>query len=600
MILPLTRFSLTADALPDRLLPRARGARFALPGARELAAFGDLIGEEPPARPGAQPPLPLRDGEDGSGVPFAVPALLPEDAGAGAALSCTLHLERMGGTHARLDFGLLAGRGEVLLDGERVARFDNSPLSLELTDALRRRRRQTLTLRFDGDRPAGVCGTPTLRVGQTARLIRLLALPDAREGTLTLRALVRAEAAGEYLLRALPCPVQTAEAAHEPPCARETAFSLREGETREIALTLDMRCEPFVPGRPYPAPSLRAELLRRLPPLPREKRRRFPLLRRQPDGPAPRSACTRCDEAVLMTGRSGAAPRFYVPLTRRALFSPPDALAARLRELGIDAVALPEAGPDLLYQALTRAGVAALHTASLPKDERERIARFACVCPSPVPGWETAGMPALGAWRLCAIPGMRRSPRIGASPDELLEEAAGFPVDADAPGTQAVLQWLSAVEVRLCAEAARQGRLTGPLCSAQALSSPDAQEALRTALAPVHVSALPLRGAWWTRSHFSATVCVLLPQDPPDALRSGPLRALAVLEDEAGTPLASLELPCPPDGSGQGMLEAELPDAPCVLALNTRLLAGDTVLEQSTLPVYVGDCGPLEAAFRRS
>ena len=64
----------------------------------------------------------------------------------------------MGGTHARLDFGLLAGRGEVLLNGERVARFDNSPLTLELTDALRSRRRQMLTLRFDDARPAGVCG----------------------------------------------------------------------------------------------------------------------------------------------------------------------------------------------------------------------------------------------------------------------------------------------------------------------------------------------------------------------------------------------------------------------------------------------------------
>ena len=600
MIQPLTRFTLTADALPDRLLPRARGARFALPGARELAAFGDLIGDESPARPSLpSPPSPQEEADD-EGAPFTVPALLPGDVGAGAALSCTLHLERVGGTHARLDFGLLVGRGEALLDGERLARFDNGPLTLELTDALRRRRRQTLTLRFDDDRPAGICGTPVLRTGQTARLVRLLALPDARAHTLTLRARVRAETAGEALLRVLPCPAQAEKAAKEPPCARETAFSLRAGETREVFVTLDMPDEPFVPGKPYSASSLRVSLLRRLPPLPRAERRRFPLLRKPPSGPQPRLACTLCDEAVLMTGCPGDTPRFYVPLTRREAFSPPEALAGRLRSLGIAAVALPVAGPDLLYQALTGAGIAALHAASLPQGERERIARFACVCPAPVPAWEPAGHPALGAWRLCAMPGMRRRARIGSSPDELLEEAAGFPIDADAPGTQAVLQWLSAVEVRLCAEAARQGRLTGPLCGAQALEGPDVQEALRTALAPVHVSALPLRGAWWTRSHFSATVCVLLPESAPAALRSGPLRAFVTLEDEAGTALASLELPCPPDGSGQGVLEAGLPDAPCVLTLSTRLMAGDAVIEQSALPVYVGERGPLEAAFRRS
>ena len=600
MILPLTRFTLTADALPDRLLPRTKGARFALPGARELAAFGDLIGDEPPARPGL-PPIPSpQEEENGEGVPFTVPALLPEDVGTGAALSCTLRLERMGCTHARLDFGLLAGRGEVLLNGERVARFDNSPLTLELTDALRSRRRQMLTLRFDDARPAGVCGTPVLRVGQTAQLMRVRIQPDARARTMTLRALVHAETEGEILLRVLPCPAQAAKAADEPPAARETVLDMRADETREAFVTLDMPDEAFVPGRPYPASSLHVTLLRRLPILPRTERRRFTLLRRPPEPPAPRRACIRCDELVLMTGYPGNVPRFYVPLTRREAFSPPDVLAARLRALGIDGVALPEAGPDLLYQALTRAGIAALHTASLPQGERERIARFACVCPAPVPAWEEHSSPALGAWRLCAMPGTRRSPRIGASPEELLEEAAGFPVDADAPGTQAVLQWLSAVELRLCAEAARQGRLTGPLCAADALKNPDAQEALRTALSPLHVSALPLRGAWWTRSHFSASVCVMIPKASSGKLHSGPLRAIAALEDEAGTPLVRLELLCPPEGAGQGLLEAELPDAPCVLTLSTRLLAGDAVLEQSALPVYVGERGPLEAAFRRS
>ena len=40
-----------------------------------------------------------------------------------------------------------------------------------------------------------------------------------------------------------------------------------------------------------------------------------------------------------------------------------------------------------------------------------------------------------------------------------------------------------------------------------------------------------------------------------------------------------------------------MPDTPCVLTLTCRLLSGDTVLEESTLPIYVGQRGPLEAAF---
>lgn len=600
MITPLTRFSLTAEALPDRLLPRAQGPRFALPGARELEAFGDLLGGES-VRPGARPPAALAPApqEPRESAPFPLPALLPPDVGAGAALFCTLPFERMGGTHARLDFPLLAGRGEVLLDGERIARFDGGPLTLELTDALRLRRRRTLWLRFDDDvRPAGVCGAPVLRVGQAARLAEVTLLPDVREKTVTLRAAIHAETDGEYLLRALPCPASGAQAAQKPPQARETALSLRAGETRTAAMTLAVPGDVFAPGRPYAAPVLRVTLLRRLAPLARAEKRRFSLRKRPPALPAPRRACVRCDEAVLMTGYPGPAPRYHVPLTREDVFSPPETLAGRLQALHIAAVALPCAGPDALYRALTRAGIAALHP-PLGEETRERLARFACVCPEPVPAPEPPGDGACAAWQLCAMTGLRRSPRADATPAELLEEAAGFPVDADAPGAQDVLRWLGAVQARLCAEAARQGRLTGPLCPAGALNSPDVAEALRTALAPVHVSALPLRGAWWTRSRFSAAVRVFGADEPPLAAGAAPLRALALLEDETGEPLAQLERPCPPGGGELGVLEAALPDSPCVLTLSTRLLAGDAVLEQSVIPVYVGERGPLEAAFAR-
>ena len=46
-------------------------------------------------------------------------------------------------------------------------------------------------------------------------------------------------------------------------------------------------------------------------------------------------------------------------------------------------------------------------------------------------------------------------------------------------------------------------------------------------------------------------------------------------------------------------IEAALPDAPCVLTLHTRLLRGETAVEESAIPVYVGERGPLEVAFLR-
>lgn len=599
MTTPLTRFTLAADTLPERLRPRAAGPRFSLPGAQELAAFGDLLGGDAPS-PGlsAPPETPgLAAQEEGDAVPFALPALIPEDVGTGAALRCTLRFERTGGTRAHLELPLLVGSGEVLLGGERIACFCNQPLTLELSDALRRRRQQILELRFDDARPAGVCGTPMLRTGQDAWLKELTLLPDAREQTVTLRVRILAQTGGDYLLRVWPCPPSGAQAVSAPPDARETALSLHAGEMRELFLTLAMPGETFAPGQPYAAPCLRAELLRRLPPLANARKRRFPLLRGPSAPPAPRRACTRCDAMTLLVGYNGSAPGFFVPLARGEVFSPPDALAKRLRELGVRCIALPVPGPDLLYRELTRAGIAALHPMLLQK-ERERLARFPCVCRAPASAWAEREAPALCAWRLCAMVGMRRDVPKGTAPAELLEDAAGFPVDADAPGTQAVLQWLRAVETRLRAEAARQGHLTGALCAADALQSPDAAEALRTALAPTHISALPLRGAWWTCSHFSATIHAFLADIPSAFPKDAPLRVLALLEDEAGEPLARAEFSCPPDGGELGLLEAALPDAACALTLITRLLSGDAVLEQSTMPVYVGARGPLEAAFR--
>ena len=127
----------------------------------------------------------------------------------------------------------------------------------------------------------------------------------------------------------------------------------------------------------------------------------------------------------------------------------------------------------------------------------------------------------------------------------------------------------------------------------QELLEPDVAQALTDALAPLHLSALPLRGAWWPGTHFSASLFACLEGALPD----GPLEAHVLLETEAGETLARFDAPCAAPGGALGTLEARLPDAPCVLTLTTQLLCGEAVLEENTLPVYVGERGVLEAAF---
>ena len=75
--------------------------------------------------------------------------------------------------------------------------------------------------------------------------------------------------------------------------------------------------------------------------------------------------------------------------------------------------------------------------------------------------------------------------------DELLYDASGRRLDSGEAGVRASLAWLRCVQIRLRAEAARQGRWQGALCSAGEAKDPEICQALRTAFAPVHLSALP-------------------------------------------------------------------------------------------------------------
>ena len=199
--------------------------------------------------------------------------------------------------------------------------------------------------------------------------------------------------------------------------------------------------------------------------------------------------------------------------------------------------------------------------------------------------------PEAAAWQLCSMTALPRTVDGTLTPRELLFEAAGRALDPGEEGVRGVLTWLCAVSVRLRAEAARQGRFTGRLCAPGALTSGDVCDALRTAFAPLHLSALPLYGAWWTGTRFSASLEVFI---PPQEDR--PLTAVAVLEDENGETLAQLRVPCARSGH-VGVLEALLPEQPCALTLVCRLLCEGETLEEHAQPVYVGALGPLEAAF---
>ena len=241
---------------------------------------------------------------------------------------------------------------------------------------------------------------------------------------------------------------------------------------------------------------------------------------------------------------------------------------------------------------MTLSGVSVLHPFAT-QALRERLARHACAVFGDAPLPRMRSLPALDAWLLCGLTACPRTPPADATPAELLLEAAGRELDAQSPNIAAVLLWLRAVRIRLLAEAARQGRFSGALCPPGVWQDEDVFAALQTALAPTHLSALPLCGAWFAGSAFSASVSAFV--DARDA--DDGLIARAWLEDDDGRRLATLKRPCPPRGGEIGILECALPNNACVLTLCASLSKGAEIVEQNQIPVYVGVNGMLEAAF---
>lgn len=585
MALPLhASWTLLADALPERLQPAGEpSAAFRLPGADALGEFAELLGyapDEPDPCAGSAP----------EGVSFALPALIPEDVPGKVVLTREIDFGQLSGNRAFLSFDMLCGQGEAALEslpprfcgdgmpqGERIAlsaAFQGGPLTLDVTAALHAHKRCRLTLRFDAPRPAGVCGPVILRTVTAAMLKHAVLKPQSSERLLTLCAEIAAIQTGDYVLRAQLCPAEPSEVLQTAPAAHEVSFHLDAGNTKTVHLSMEAACGRFVPGKVYAAPALKLWLSRQF----------FPGKSRVP-----------CDGMTLLCGMPGEAPQSFLPLAAADCLQPPEALTKQLLDLHVPAVSLPCAAPDILYRHLTRAGIGVRQTA--PKEAHEQLCRYPCVTLDDALSTRAfeESEPVLSAWRLCGLVTYPRAAAPDLTAADMLREAAGREIDPAAPDVQEVLAWLRAFSIRLRAEAIRQGRLHGAYCAPGERHEPDAMQALQTALAPLHLSALPLCGAWWTLSHFSASLHAFIPEGAYE--RGAALRAEAVLEDAQGKTLARAEFSCPAKGGPLGLIEAQLPDTPGVLELITRLYADGELIEESTMPVYIGERGPLEAAF---
>lgn len=581
MLTPLLAgWRIRADELPDRLLDMDRPAPvFSLPGAKALAGFADLIGapDEPEL-------FPAQEEED---APFPLPAMLPKDVVGKAELFLEIDFGALIGDRAVLTIDEIAGSGEILLGGDVIARFGSSPaessdaaarltaapamLAADLTDALRRGRKETLAIRFDEKRPAGVPGPVFLRTSSTGCLSNLAILPDATEGTMTVRARIHAGPEGRYILRVAPQPAAPGEPV---PPAREIICMLNPMESRTCSMALAVPGSAFVPGKPAKLTALRAELL-------------------YMEGRTP----VPCDAAIAACGYGGKPAACFVPLLPEDLHGECEAIIRNLAAMNVPGVSLAAPAADCFYLAAARAGIGVRHIPAAA--DNARLTRHPCV--SACAASDLLPREALSleetAWQMCGVPGAVRQCDPGFTPQELLLDAAGRRLDASDEHVHAVLMWLSAVAVRLRTEAARQQRCTGALCAPGQWKDPDIAAAIKTALAPIHLSPLPLLGAWWTGTRFSAALEGFATEEAIE--QYGTMIACATLEDENGRELARIKRPFRPRTGGApiGVIEAMLPDEPCVLTLTCRLFSGEKLLEENTLPVYVGLRGPLEAAF---
>lgn len=570
MLLPLTQWMLQAENLPERLDDLPKTAGFSLPGADALGAFADLIGEADTQEAPAET----------FGVPYALSGLIEEDIGGALSLTREIDFGEYAGDRALLMFPYIEGSGEAYLGDELLWRFGGDwqaclrqaydltgmpcAFCADVSRALQLGRKETLCLRFDDARPAGLMGTAFLSITKRASLSSVSIQPDTLRRTMTVRARVTAHQEGKYILCVQAVPGGEGKAL---PPARETEIMLARDEVRGMQIALSVDAPVFVPGKPYEMPALRIQLLHEI-----KKGKRV-----------------LCDDALLACGYPAPAPKAYLPLKQEACAGDSNQLIKKLGDMRVHAVALPDVVPDKLYRALASCGMAAVQHVS--EEIRPLFTRYPCLTLLDAPLDDALPSLEAAAWQMAGSIAFVRAIDRTMTREEMLYEVSGKRLDCDAQSVQASLLWLRAVQIRLRAEAMRQGRYQGALCSAEEIDHTDVQEALKTAFAPVHLSALPLSGAWWTGTRFSASLEAFM-----DECDESSVEACAVMEDEDGRELARMEKHCKKSGY-LGVIEAQLPDTPCVLSLRCRISRDGKIIEENELPVYVGERGVLEAAF---
>lgn len=572
MRLPLNLWRIYAKSLPERLMEKEEG--FSLPGADTLSAFSDLIGENEEALSADQE----------QSAEYAPCGLFEEEITGAVTLKKEIDFGALTGDRAVLTFEHIEGKGEILLGGSVLARFDSSDphdealvhafestgvpcrLCVDVTKALLLGKRETLELRFDDARPAGVCGAVFVHTSFGAHLCRVSIQADARRSLVSVRARACAHQAGRYILRAQVIPGGPDESL---PPARETDMVLDQGEEKMMQLSMELSCARFTPGKAYDPPAMRIQLY--------EEQSRG------------KSFALPCDETLLWFGCGSAESRAFLPIVREECTGDLRTLSSRIKELNVPAVWMDAPVSDGVYRALCREGISCVQ--HVGEALRPSFVRYPCLTLLDHPYPQEKLSPQAAAWQMSGSVAFPRTVDDSLTDEERLLEASGRKLDGTDEGVRASLAWLRAVQIRLRAEAARQSRYQGALCSAQESENEDILDAIRTAFAPVHLSALPLSGAWWTGTRFSASLEAFLSKHDGSSIR-----ALAVLEDEEGKEFARFEAPCTRSGYA-GVIEAQLPDYPCVLTLVCRLMQGEDVLEESSIPVYVGELGPLEAAF---
>ncbi|MBQ9007817.1 MAG: hypothetical protein IJ088_00590 [Clostridia bacterium] len=541
---------MTGRLLPLSLwqMPDQGSSDFTLPGMEELQSFSALWeGEEE---------MPSRFPEDSRDTrPFSAPGLLPRETGGDLTLTCPLPPVRPG-QHTFLTVPPLMGRGTLSLNGTPLLSFCSFPESgaqepvscqreLDLTEQLPPERRNTLELRFEPFRPAGICDLFVLRTVDGGRIQLTAARRDRARITCT--CLVHVYLAGTYCIH-----VTELNGNGAPP---DESFAVSEPGTRSFSFTLPLKRSETVYYR-------------------------FQLMRGS-------------DVLDTLTLPAGPGPRRHdaglpVPAGDAVLY-PPD-LVRMLREIGKPALfsALPLSRGCV--EALTEAGIPLI----LPPDAPHLPPEYA-VHPNirfdPAPATLCSG--AASAWQLCGLLLSPRPVQSHAVPD-LLEEVFGHRAMAMVRPTH--LAKLHLLHIRLHAELVRQGLGTGALCAAAEWDDPGILAVLAEVFRPVHLSLAPLRGAFFTSSTLPVSLRVFLTEEYAGQEGSVLLRLTRPGHDEETNPLLLYEETLPVSAllSENRLIRIPLPDTPCICRLSGQFTLGESVTESVSVPVCVGREAPLE------